>query len=62
MKTHMMKLQKAQNGDKIAMDNLVKNNLGLVYTISKRFIGRGYDIEDLNQIGAIGLIKSIKKI
>ena len=55
-------IAKAQNGDKIAMDNLVKNNLGLVYTISKRFIGRGYDIEDLNQIGAIGLIKSIKKI
>ena len=54
-------IAKAQNGDKIAMDNLVKNNLGLVYTISKRFIGRGYDIEDLNQIGAIGLIKSIKK-
>ena len=46
-------IAKTQNGDKIAMDNLVKNNFGLVYTISKRFIGRGYDIEDLNQIGAI---------
>jgi len=54
-------IAKAQNGDKIAMDNLVKNNLGLVYTISKRFIDRGYEVEDLYQIGCIGFIKSIKR-
>lgn len=52
---------KAQNGDEEAMASLVKNNLGLVYNIAKRFTGRGHDIEDLNQIGAVGLIKSIKK-
>lgn len=51
---------KAQKGDKDAMASLVKNNLGLVYNIAKRFIGRGYEQEDLNQIGALGLIKSIK--
>ena len=33
----------------------------LVYNIAKRFSGRGYELEDLNQIGALGLIKSIKK-
>ena len=32
-----------------------------VYNIAKRFAGRGYEIEDLNQIGAMGLVKSIKK-
>ena len=46
---------------KILMKSLVKNNLGLVYNIAKRFSGRGYELEDLNQIGALGLIKSIKK-
>ncbi len=53
-------IKKAQNGDKEAMTSLVKNNLGLVYNIVKRFSGRGYEIDDLNQIGAMGLIKSIK--
>lgn len=51
---------KAQNGDEEAMASLVKNNLGLVYNIAKRFVGRGYEQDDLNQIGALGLIKSIK--
>ena len=55
------KIVKAQSGDEEAMASLVKNNLGLVYNIAKRFSGRGYDLEDLNQIGALGLIKSIKK-
>mgnify|MGYP004474411747 FL=1 len=54
-------IRKAQNNDKEAMDNLVKNNLGLVYNIAKRFMGRGFELEDLIQIGTIGLIKSIKK-
>lgn len=55
------KIEKAQSGDEEAMASLVKNNLGLVYNIAKRFSGRGYELEDLNQIGALGLIKSIKK-
>ena len=52
---------KAQSGDKDALDELVKNNMGLVYNIAKRFVGRGYEIDDINQIGAMGLVKSIKK-
>lgn len=52
---------KAQHGDEEAMASLVKSNLGLVYNIARRFTGRGHDIEDLNQIGVVGLIKSIKK-
>lgn len=51
---------KAQNGNEEAMASLVNNNLGLVYNIAKRFVGRGYEQDDLNQIGALGLIKSIK--
>lgn len=50
----------AQNGDEDKMASLVKENMGLVYNITKRFQGRGYELEDLNQIGAMGLIKAIK--
>ena len=52
-------IAKAQSGDKSAMTSLVNNNLGLVYNIAKRFTGRGFEIEDLKQVGTIGLIKSI---
>ena len=51
----------AQQGNTEVLESLVKNNMGLVYNIAKRFVGRGYEIEDLNQIGAMGLVKSIKK-
>ena len=54
-------IKRVQNGDAEAQDKLVENNMGLVYSIVKRYSGRGYDTEDLVQIGAIGLIKAIKK-
>ena len=43
------------------MENLVKNNSGLVWNIIKRFSNRGYESDDLYQIGTIGLIKAIKR-
>lgn len=51
----------AQENDEEAMEYLVKNNSGLVWNIVKRFSGRGYELEDLYQIGSIGLIKAIKR-
>lgn len=54
-------IARAQNGSKEARQLLVEKNLGLVHHIVKRFLGRGYDAEDLFQIGSIGLIKSIDK-
>ena len=50
----------AQNGNKEKMELLVKNNYGLVYSIVKRFLGRGYEEEDLKQIGIMGFLKAIK--
>ena len=50
---------RAHNGDKAARDKLVLENIGLVYSVSRRFAGRGYELEDINQIGTIGLIKAI---
>ena len=52
---------RAHEGDKEARDRLVMENMGLVYSVSKRFIGRGCELEDINQIGTIGLIKAIDK-
>lgn len=51
----------AQNGDKEAMAKLIKENNGLIWSIVKRFGNRGYELEDLYQIGSIGFIKSIKR-
>lgn len=43
------------------MTKLVENNKGLIWNIVKRFNGRGYDIEDIYQIGCMGFIKAIKR-
>lgn len=55
----LIKLSKT--GDKEARDLLVTENVGLVWSIVRRFAGRGHELEDLFQIGSIGLIKSIDK-
>lgn len=52
-------LKKARAGDKDARNKIVEENVGLVWNIVKRFSGRGYDADDIFQIGCIGLIKSI---
>lgn len=52
---------KAQNGDETEMAKLVEENQGLIWNIAKRFLGRGYDKEDIYQIGCMGFIKSIRR-
>lgn len=54
-------ITRSQAGDKEAREVLIEKNLGLVHHIVKRFLGRGYDAEDLFQIGSIGLMKAIDK-
>lgn len=54
-------IQKSQQGDMQARDTLVENNIRLVWSVVQRFINRGYDPDDLFQIGSIGLIKAIDK-
>ena len=49
----------AKNGDADAMNKLIEMNLPLVSSISKKFLNRGYDYEDIFQIGSIGLVKAI---
>lgn len=54
-------LLKTASGDTEARNLLVEQNTGLVHSVVKRFGGRGYDAEDLFQIGCIGLIKAAEK-
>ena len=54
-------IKRAQEGDKFEMDRLIRENNGLIWSIVKRFMNRGYEVEDLYQIGCIGFIKSIKR-
>lgn len=57
----MKMIEQAQNGNKDEMTKLIEDNSRLVWSIVRRFNGRGYDIEDLYQIGCIGLIKAIQR-
>lgn len=52
-------IKRSRAGDKLAREQVIKENMPLVYSIVKRFKGRGYEVEDLSQIGAIGLIKAV---
>ncbi|NPV90364.1 MAG: RNA polymerase sporulation sigma factor SigF [Firmicutes bacterium] len=54
-------LERAQQGDLEARERLIKCNLRLVFNLVQRFTHRGYEEEDLFQIGTIGLIKAIDK-
>ncbi|MDO4308315.1 MAG: SigF/SigG family RNA polymerase sporulation sigma factor [Eubacteriales bacterium] len=52
---------RAHQGDKEARDMLFEENVGLVYSVARRFSGRGAEMEDLFQIGSIGLLKAVDK-
>jgi RNA polymerase sporulation-specific sigma factor len=54
-------LRQVKQGSRQARDKLVSLNLGLVWSIVKRYNNRGYELEDLFQIGSIGLLKAIDK-
>lgn len=54
-------LKGASLGNSKALEKMIELNNGLIWSIAKRFTGRGYELEDLYQIGCIGMIKSIKK-
>lgn len=51
----------SQSGDRQAREQLITENVGLVWSMVRRFTGRGCEAEDLFQIGTIGLIKAIDK-
>ena len=54
-------IHKSHDGDEEAKRRLVEENVGLIWCVVKRFLGRGIESEDLFQIGSIGLLKAIDK-
>lgn len=54
-------LRRLKEGDESAKNELVSQNMGLVHSVVKRFSGRGCEVEDLTQIGAIGLIRAAER-
>lgn len=62
LKDHEVKelIKQSQNGDQQARD-LLRKNMRLVWSVVQRFLNRGYEPDDLFQIGCIGLLKSVDK-
>src|SRR5690349_23584952 len=54
-------IKRSQHGDQGARDLIIQNNMRLVWSVVQRFLNRGYEAEDLFQIGCIGLLKSVDK-
>ena len=53
-------IRRAQNGDKEASERLVTENAGLIWSVAKRFLGRGTEAEDLYQLGCLGFLKAVE--
>ena len=54
-------IKMSREGDKEARERIVEQNAGIVWSIVRRFANRGHEMEDLFQIGTIGLLKAIDK-
>ena len=54
-------LRLTKEGDEEAREKIVVDNMGLIWSVVKRFTNRGYDPEDLFQVGSIGLMKAVDK-
>ena len=54
-------INRAHQGDKLARDKILIENTGLIWSIVRRFLNRGYEGEDLFQIGCIGMLKAIDR-
>src|SRR6476620_11333259 len=56
-----MLIKQSQDGDQSARDMIAQKNMRLVWSVVQRFLNRGYEPDDLFQIGCIGLLKSVDK-
>lgn len=53
-------IQAAKAGDKAAAERLVTENSGLIWSVARRFLGRGTDADDLYQLGCLGFLKAVE--
>lgn len=52
-------IKRSQEGDEAAKEQLVTENSGLIWSVARRFIGRGTDADDLYQLGCLGFLKAV---
>ena len=53
-------LEAAREGDKSAAERLVEANSGLIWSIARRYLGRGVESDDLYQLGCVGFLKALQ--
>lgn len=53
-------IRRAQQGDKEASEQLITENAGLIWSVTRRFLGRGTEVDDLYQLGCLGFIKAVE--
>lgn len=53
-------IRRAQQGDKAASEQLLMENAGLIWSVTRRFLGRGTESDDLYQLGCLGFIKAVE--
>ena len=53
-------IRQAQTGDREASEQLVRENAGLIWSIARRFQGRGTELDDLYQLGSLGFLKAVE--
>ena len=52
-------IRRSQQGDKDAREQLINENSGLIWSVTKRFLGRGTEADDLYQLGCLGFLKAV---
>ena len=53
-------IRRCQAGDEQAKEDILQENSGLIWSVTKRFIGRGSEAEDLFQLGCLGFLKAVE--
>lgn len=53
-------IQRSQQGDRDASERLVTENTGLIWSIARRYFGRGVEPDDLFQLGCVGFLKAVE--
>ena len=53
-------IRQSQNGDPAATEELVNDNSGLIWSVARRFLGRGTEADDLYQLGCLGFLKAVE--
>lgn len=53
-------ISRSQSGDDSATETLVKENAGLIWSVARRFVGRGTELDDLYQLGCLGFLKAVE--